>query len=71
MINCTRRGGSRLRAMAASRDIIGQAKGILMALNKLTADEAFAVLVRTSQHSNRKLRDICVDFISTGNLHQS
>ena len=57
-----------LRAMAASRDLIGQAKGILMARNNTTADEAFAALVHASQHSNRKLRDICSYLITHGSI---
>ena len=42
----------------ASRDEIGQAKGILMALHDLTADAAFELMRATSQHHNAKVRDI-------------
>ncbi|MBE8523954.1 GAF and ANTAR domain-containing protein [Amycolatopsis sp. H6(2020)] len=38
-----------------SRDVIGQAKGILMARRGLSADEAFDLLRRTSQDLNVKL----------------
>lgn len=41
-----------------SRAEIEQAKGALMALNKISADEAFARLVKLSQDSNIKLRDL-------------
>ena len=41
-----------------SRAVIEQAKGMLMAAQGCTADEAFDLLVRASQRSNRKLRDI-------------
>ncbi|MER7864044.1 ANTAR domain-containing protein [Amycolatopsis japonica] len=41
-----------------SRDVIGQAKGILMARQGLTAGEAFDLLRRTSQDLNVKLTDI-------------
>ncbi|GAB3733983.1 hypothetical protein GCM10027598_59070 [Amycolatopsis oliviviridis] len=41
-----------------SRDVIGQAKGILMARQGLTAGEAFDLLRRTSQDLNVKLADI-------------
>ncbi|MBV8690947.1 MAG: GAF and ANTAR domain-containing protein [Actinobacteria bacterium] len=51
-----------------SRDVIGQAKGILMERKRLTADQAFDVLVRASQALNRKLRDVADDFTSTGAL---
>jgi GAF domain-containing protein len=40
------------------RAIIEQAKGIIMAERRCTADEAFAVLTKISQDSNRKLRHI-------------
>lgn len=51
-----------------TRDLIGQAKGILMERHKLTADQAFAVLVRVSQQTNRKLRDLAEQLTSTGEL---
>ena len=41
-----------------SRDVIGQAKGILMERRGATADEAFDILRRTSQDLNVKLRDL-------------
>ena len=40
------------------RDVIGQAKGMLMASTGITASEAFQRLREQSQHSNRKLYDI-------------
>lgn len=42
----------------ASRDLIGRAKGILMERFGLSDDEAFRLLVRTSQDLNMKLRDV-------------
>lgn len=51
-----------------TRDLIGQAKGILMERHKLTADQAFAVLARASQHTNAKLRDIAEQLTRTGVL---
>jgi hypothetical protein len=44
-----------------TRDVIGQAKGILMAREHLTAGEAFDLLRATSQRLNRKLRDVAED----------
>jgi GAF domain-containing protein len=41
-----------------SRDVIGQAKGILMERRGLGADEAFELLRRTSQNMNMKLREV-------------
>ena len=57
-----------LRGGMANRDLIGQAKGILMERHKLTADQAFAVLIRTSSSTNRKLRDIADQLTTTGHL---
>ena len=41
-----------------SRDVIGQAKGILMAQQNVSADEAFDILRRASQRMNIKLREV-------------
>jgi hypothetical protein len=50
----------------SSRDLIGQAKGILMERHRLTADQAFAVLVQASSRTNRKLVDIAEELSTTG-----
>lgn len=47
-----------LREALASRDVIGQAKGILMARERCTPDEAFDILRRGSQRTNHKLREV-------------
>lgn len=60
-----------LRRVVANRDVIGQAKGILMATRQLRAEDAFAVLVTTSQHLNRKLVDVAETVASTGALPTS
>jgi len=57
-----------LQIAVESRDVIGQAKGILMALHKISAEEAFALLRRTSQEQNTKLRDIAEWLVRTGEL---
>lgn len=41
-----------------SRDVIGQAKGILMARQGISDDEAFDLLRRASQRMNLKLREV-------------
>jgi GAF domain-containing protein len=46
-----------------NRPVIEQAKGMIMARESVTADEAFDVLRRASQRENRKLRDIAVDIV--------
>jgi GAF domain-containing protein len=55
-----------LRTALDSRDIIGQAKGIVMERYKITAQQAFDMLVYVSQHHQRKLRDIALDLAQTG-----
>ena len=55
-----------LRTGLGNRDVIGQAKGILMERHELTAPQAFAGLARVSQEQNRRLVDIAADLASTG-----
>lgn len=53
----------------ASRDLIGQAKGILMERHQLSSDDAFAMLVEASQNANIKLIGVArwlVDDTATG-----
>lgn len=47
-----------------SRDVIGQAKGILMERRGYSSDEAFEVLRRTSQDLNVKLREVAETLVS-------
>jgi GAF domain-containing protein len=56
-----------LQAMA-TRDLIGQAKGILMERYKITGDQAFSLLIRVSQNANMKLRDVADHLATTGEL---
>ena len=46
-----------------SRAVIEQAKGIIMADRRCSADEAFAILTTLSQHSNHKLRDVAAALV--------
>lgn len=57
-----------LRAALETRDVIGQAKGILMERYKVTDDDAFAMLNRASQHCNVKLRDLARELTESGAL---
>jgi AmiR/NasT family two-component response regulator len=45
------------------RAVIEQAKGMLMALQHCDDDQAFDILRRASQRSNRKLRDVAAELI--------
>lgn len=47
-----------LERKAETREVIGRAKGILMARSKVTDEEAFAMLRAASQRMNVKLRDV-------------
>jgi ANTAR domain len=49
---------AQLRQALQSRDVIGQAKGILMERRGISADEAFDVLRRASQSLNIKLTTV-------------
>ena len=49
-----------------NRDLIGQAKGILMERFKITSEQAFAVLAKVSQDTNRKLSAVAEDLARTG-----
>jgi GAF domain-containing protein len=51
-----------------NRDVIGQAKGILMERHGIAADAAFGVLSRVSQAENMKLAEIARRFVATGEL---
>ncbi len=51
-----------------SRDVIGQAKGILMERYRITADAAFAVMSQASQQANLKLAEIARSLVETGEL---
>ncbi len=59
---------SQLSAALASRDVIGQAKGILMERYRLTPEAAFALLAQISQDTNTKLHDVADRLTQTGGL---
>lgn len=51
-----------------TRDVIGQAKGILMERFKITAQQAFQVLIRASSETNTKLRDVAEHLTGSGEI---
>jgi GAF domain-containing protein len=57
-----------LRQALANRDVIGQAKGILMERHHLTAAAAFTLLTERSQRANRKLAVVARELAETGQL---
>ena len=62
---------SQLSAALGRRDVIGQAKGILMERYRLTPDEAFAMLSQISQDTNTKLHDVADRLSRTGGLPEA
>jgi len=52
------RRAAQLETKAQSRDVIGMAKGTIMARQHVSEDEAFEVLRRASQRMNVKLREM-------------
>jgi len=60
--------GRDLQQAILSRDVIGQAKGILMERLKCTPEDAFDLLRRSSQSLNMKLRDVARDIAETGEI---
>jgi GAF domain-containing protein len=52
----------------STRDVIGQAKGILMERQHLSAGDAFDQLRRVSQRLNRKLADVAQHLAETGEI---
>lgn len=54
-----------MQAAMRSRAVIEQAKGILMGSRHCTAEEAFAILTRLSQDTNRKLRDVATALVAS------
>ena len=61
----TRRSQNLLEALQ-TRELIGQAQGILMERERITGDQAFALLRDSSQHLNVKLREVAQALVETG-----
>ncbi len=60
------RRAANLQAALGTREMIGQAQGILMERERITPDQAFDILRRASQHLNVKLRDVAQSLVDTG-----
>lgn len=59
---------SQLTLALDTRDLIGQAKGILMERYKITAQQAFLLLSRASSELNIKLRDVAEQLTVSGEM---
>ena len=53
-----------------TREMIGQAQGILMERLRLTSEHAFALLVAASRNRNVKLRDLAEQLVRSGTLDE-
>jgi GAF domain-containing protein len=53
-----------LQKAMENRAVIEQAKGIIMGDRRCTAEEAFAILTKLSQDTNRKLRDVATALVT-------
>ena len=60
------RRAENLHQALLTRELIGQAQGILMERERVTAEQAFDVLRRASQHLNLKLREVAETLVETG-----
>jgi GAF domain-containing protein len=56
----------KFQAALSSREVIGEALGILMERERISSDQAFDVLRRASQHLNIKLRAVAENLVDTG-----
>jgi GAF domain-containing protein len=59
-----RERASQLSTALVSRAVIDQAKGIVMAVHAVSAEEAFQLLVRQSQRENVKLHDLAEQLVA-------
>jgi GAF domain-containing protein len=59
---------SQLRTAFLTRDVIGQAKGILMERHKISATTAFEMLSKASQAANQKVSELALQLTETGEL---
>jgi hypothetical protein len=55
-----------LKAALVNRDLIGQAKGIIIERYKVKPDAAFSTLTRISQDGNIKLHEVARQVVETG-----
>ena len=63
LLHASERTARQMEQAMATRAVIEQAKGILMARLGIDADAAFAHLARQSQEANRKLNDIAAELV--------
>jgi diguanylate cyclase (GGDEF)-like protein len=62
------RRSANLHAGLVSREVIGQAQGILMEREHVTARQASGILQSASQYLNVKIRDVAQNLVATGEI---
>jgi len=63
-IDSLQRHVAQLNNAILSREVIDLAKGIIMQLRRCDPEEAFRLLTKQSQRTNRKLRDIATEMVA-------
>ena len=64
------RRSENLEVALSTREVIGQAEGILIERERLTPEQAFDVLRKVSQHLNLRLRDLAQYVVDTGEVSE-
>jgi hypothetical protein len=62
------RRSENLEVALSTREVIGQAEGILIERERITSEQAFTVLRTASQNLNIRLRDIAQHIVDTGEV---
>jgi hypothetical protein len=55
----------------ATREVIGEAQGILMERERITSSQAFEILQRAAQYLNIKVREVAQNLVDTGESPQT
>lgn len=63
-LEAARDANHHLQGSVATRGLIGQAQGLLMARHNCSGDDAFVLLRQSSQLGNRKLRDVAAKIVA-------
>jgi len=68
LLHTETRRAENLEVALSTREVIGQAEGILIERERLTPEQAFDVLRRASQNLNLRLRDLAQYVVDTGEV---
>ncbi|GCD33953.1 ANTAR domain-containing protein [Streptomyces chrestomyceticus JCM 4735] len=65
VVDQLRAENAQLRRALDSRPVIDQARGILMATESCTAEQAWDILRQTSQHTNTKVNEVAGEVVAS------